>query len=341
MITQGKPFISFSNSLLVFDGSSVRPSSAFLGWNIEDRVWNGTFITLTNNAFSCADGKLIDIVVNGTNSVFLDRLGTTYAKRISLQKFQFIRCGCLGDGIAEGRGAPIVIILSENDNGSAWFNSTKIEDCFAKAGNVQGIYLKGNSTYDFYFNTTRMVYSTRMTDDVLYVNFTDSPSKIPTNIFRDICPSVNAGDIKTNIGSYSPSSTGVDGCPSSGVSSSLSSFYTSVCPCADIRTCVVSGIGSLKCPVLEYFCENVLFEGLCELPGTAAKDGKENKILTCGWIKEEEYNHQCQELKVNCEDIEREMPCRSSAVTQPSEGPEIQCFWLLGNNADDMCRNAV
>jgi hypothetical protein len=91
------------------------------------------------------------------------------------------------------------------------FNEKKIEDFFAKTGNVQGIYLKGKSTYDFYFNVSRMVYSTEMTDDVIYVDFSDTPSSIPTNIFRNICRSINAGDIKTNIGSWSPASTDING----------------------------------------------------------------------------------------------------------------------------------
>jgi hypothetical protein len=340
MIIKNKPFISCIDSFLLFDGSSIRPSSAFLGWNIEDRAWNGTFITLTNSAFTCADGKLIDIVVHGENSVFLDRLGTTYSKRISLVKFEFIRCGCLNGGMEEGRGAPIIIILNEN-NCSAWINLTKIDDCFSQAGNVQGIYFKGPSTHDFVFNSSRMVYSTSVTDPVLYINFTDSPSDIPTDKFINFCPSVNAGDIIIGSKVLSPSSSAVDICPSGGISSPLSPLYNSICPCGDIRTCIINGIESFKCPVVEYFCENILFEGLCELPGTAVRNDNENEILTCGWIKEEEYNHQCQELKVNCEDITREIPCMSSSVTQPNEGAEIQCFWVLGNKTEDTCREAV
>lgn len=346
MSTTGKHFISFSAGSLQLTRCAFRIADAFISWEAEARCFNGTFILLgSGSSFGCVDVEFCDILVNGENAL----ISAMNIVKFILDGCSFVRCGCIGDGL-NSYGAPVNVELS-NGNVDVKISSTLIQDCFAKAGKVQAIYMKGSYDQTYVINFTSFLYTIPLTDEtntIIFLDFfTSSTDPGETSLkqndtfknkFSNQCHRMNDSNFMINEYSLNdlicPISSTSDpfllyGYPVASLDDLSSCSDIEICGRWEtvIQNCIWKDEIGIICRTPQNWCEDIYEDIICPLPGMAT-----NK--NCIWVPEEQ-KLKCQEIQNTCNDVLSGPSCLHSGVAVNSDTKTaLDCIWLIKNKTE-------
>jgi hypothetical protein len=138
MNSTGRMFILYSsNGTFTLSGCEITIPDEFISWEVERRMWNGTFMMLNNGSFSIIDTNFVNISINGTNAFIVSTVEISRA--FVINNCTFTECGCVGDGIGSIK-APMNVEIKIG--GSFKINETKFENCKSESSEVQLLYIK-------------------------------------------------------------------------------------------------------------------------------------------------------------------------------------------------------
>jgi hypothetical protein len=304
MQTTGKPFILFTSGYFTMNNCIIRIADAFVGWDAESCVWNGTFMKFTNSGFRSGGLSLIDISVSDSNYVFSIIVETGDRKRLSLDRFSLIRCGCIGSC-----DSPFKIELKPKDEKDVdvKFRNITIEDCFVTSSpyKSQAIYLTGGYDQNFVFESSTILYNRKVSGKIIYFDVSGLPStstELKTNTtfldrFKNLCNTlnnINFSEENIMIGDYYLKELITNPCTNDVsddyifiyVSSNTLPLYNYVCPC---EVCESSDVIEESCVSFKDSCTEISSEELCKFPKTAK--------VECTWL----LGNTDMEISARCE----------------------------------------